>query len=163
VINTAVGSLIAARRNAAARAFLNKMDRAMPALMERMGTAGRIAVADAVLNRATAAREVASYGNRILNPGSSFIVGGRVSAERMRLLDEVADRLATHNAVFRAARTADPMEAARAFAKAHRELTATFNDRGRNRAALIAVIEQLQDSAAKLDEAIEKARTEGEK
>jgi hypothetical protein len=151
-------SLIAARRNAATRQFLNEMDPVIPDLMERLGAAARIATADALRDRALAAADVATYANRLLNPPSRFQASyGGSTPERLELFDDIATRLETHNAIFRQLRLADPMIASRGFAKAHHALVEVFNDPRRNRAAVAQALSTLRESADALAKALDEA------
>lgn len=157
IVDSAISSIIAARRNAQTREFLNEMDRAMPAMMERMGLAARNATVRGAMDRARAAREIAVDANWALNRrGMTVRQNGRRrgTLERMRLYDETVQRLQVHNSVLVNLRKTDPMTAARAFAAAHRALKDVFNDPRRNRAALAAGLREFRESAVELVEAL---------
>jgi hypothetical protein len=156
----ALNSILAAKRNEETRNFLNAMDPAMPAMMERLGFAARLAVAQAALNRARAANAVATYANAALN-GAGMVVPGPPRAatpERMAQYDALLARLDTQNGALLALRGSDPMAAARAFAEAHHALRDLFNDPKAGRAALAKGLADFTAKASALAEALAKAK-----
>lgn len=163
VANAAISSIVAAKRNEAMRKSLNAMDPAMPALMERLGLAARVAHSQAALNSARAARSIARWMNTTLND-EAYIqrTGGarRGTAERARLYDEAETRLDAYDALFSAVTEEDPMKAAVAYAAAHHELTKVYNDPRASRRSLAEALGTLQEAASALSDAIKKAKAE---
>lgn len=159
VVGEIADSLIAARRNSETRDFLRRMDEAMPHLMEQLGLAGRMEVANALVDRAAAAQLIAGYGNQTLGrPVRSRNGRPQFYPERLRRFDDMATRLEVHHVAFRELRLSDPMIAARGFARSHRTLTAVFNDpRRQNRVAFLTAFQEFQASANALVEALHKA------
>lgn len=158
--NQAISSLIAAKRNRATREFLDRMDPAMPFMMERLGSGARIAVLQAAINRARAAQALSEHGNRVLNSEGMVVLRGRdrvATAERMAQFDDLEARLAGYNNAFLALRQADPMIATRGFAEAHRALRDLYHDPRASRAAIAKGLAAFAESAAALAEALEKA------
>lgn len=156
----AIGALVAAKRNKATREFLDKMDEAIPLMMERLGAGGRIAVLQAALNRARATSDLSDFGNDVLNrTGMVRMVGGKRVAtdERMATFDDIAARLSRHNTAFLGLRKTDPMVAARDFAEAHHSLREVFHDPRANRAMIAASLAKFQESAAELAAALKPA------
>lgn len=153
IAERAIGSIIAARRNAHTREFLDRMDPAMPAMMERLGLAARVVTAQAAYDRSLAARYIALQANDALREPGMFVRRGRqriASAERIRVYDDAVQRLAIENNVLKSLRRSDPMAAARAFAAAHHALKEVFHDPRAHRAALAADLKEFQDSAVAL-------------
>lgn len=160
IVSQAISSIVAAKRNKTTRDFLDRYDRAVPIMMERLGTGARLAVLQAATNRARAAQSLAEYGNDTLNSDGMVTRQGRVrvaSANRMASYDEIISRLDGHNIAFLGLRKADPMVAARAFAKSHRALRDIYQDPKANRAALAEGLAKFTDSAAALKEALKDA------
>lgn len=153
IINVAergIDSVIAARRNAQTRAFLDQIDPIIPILMERLGLTARLANGQAAQQRARAAYQIAHDANLSLN-GRTRRPG---TPQRMQLYDDVAGRLQIQNNVLLNLRKSDPMTAARAFAGAHHELRMVYHDPRRHRAALAAGLRTFRESAAELLEAL---------
>ncbi|HVQ09391.1 MAG TPA: hypothetical protein VMS43_13240 [Allosphingosinicella sp.] len=153
VAEAAIGSIIAARRNAHTREFLDRMDPAMPAMMERLGLAARVVTAQAAYDRAQAARYIALHANEALRQPGMFVRRGRqrvASPERIRTYDDAVQRLEIENNALKSLRRSDPMVAARAFAAAHHELKEVFHNPRAHRAALAAGLKEFQDSAVAL-------------
>jgi tetratricopeptide (TPR) repeat protein len=152
-----LNSLIAAKRNAATREFLDRMDPYMPTMMERVGLAARLAHANAARDRALSANAIAGWANERLN-GASLGSQARkrfmTSAERFELYDETLPRLAVHNDAFVKLATSDPMASARAFAQAHQALTALYHDPKASRKAIFEGLADFQEAAAALYEAL---------
>lgn len=157
LVSQAISSIVAAKRNKTTRDFLDRYDRAVPIMMERLGTGARLAVLQAATNRARAAQSLAEYGNDTLNASAMVIKRGRsriASNDRMATYDDILARLDAHNSAFLALRKADPMIAARAFAKSHRALQDIYHDPKANRAALAEGLANFAESAAALKEAL---------
>ena len=161
LVDAGISLILAAKRNAVIREFLNRMDPAMPVFMERVGTAARVQHGQAALERARAAEAIADWGNRSLNAPNMTVAAGRgrkmAAPARLDLFDDVVARLNPHNEEFLKVTSADPMAAARAFASAHHELTAIYNDPRANRAALAEGLGKFTEAAAALHEALEQA------
>jgi hypothetical protein len=160
LVAQAISSIVAAKRNKATRDFLNKYDRAVPIMMERLGTGARFAILQAALNRARAAKSLSEYANSSLNAKGMVTMRGRnriAVQARMDQYDDITARLDNHNAAFLALRKADPMVAARAFAESHRALRHIYNDPKANRAALAEGLAKFAESAAALKEALDAA------
>lgn len=161
LVSTIADSLIAARRNAETRRFINDIDSNIPDLMERLGLAARIKLAQALVDRARAAHAVAQYGNLALKPPRKARADAQtVNLERLATFDEISDRLESHNSAFRGLRSSDPMRAARAFAKAHRALRDVYNDPKANRQAFQTAFHEFATSATALAKALRKADAE---
>lgn len=160
LVAQAISSIVAAKRNKTTRDFLNKYDRAVPIVMERLGTGARFAILQASLNRTRAAQSLSEHANRSLNSKGMVTVRGRdrIAAQaRIDQYDDITARLDSHNAAFLALRKADPMVAARAFAESHRALRDIYNDPKANRAALAEGLAKFAESAAALKEALDAA------
>ncbi|HEX8468994.1 MAG TPA: hypothetical protein VF620_14440 [Allosphingosinicella sp.] len=157
VAKAAITGLINAKRNRATRQFLDIMDPVMPNMMERVGLAARLAQAGAAVNRARAAQTIAVWGNKKLNAGLRQATRRSGAPEsRLRMFDEYMARLKPHNDEFIRVTSSDPMEAARAFAAAHHELTKVYRDPRANRKALAEGLADFQEAAAVLVEALKK-------
>jgi hypothetical protein len=152
-------SVIAAKRNAATREFLDRMDPYVPAMMERTGLAARLLQATAAKNRASAAYLVARTANRQL-AGRGLKAGERSrfmsSHERIERYDNAVSVLAVHNGAVANLVSSDPMIAARAFAEAHRGLRDVYHDPKANRKAIMDGLTKFQDAAVALYEALKK-------
>lgn len=160
IVSQAVSSIVAAKRNKTTRDFLDRYDRAVPIMMERLGTGARLAVLQAATNRARAAQSLAEYGNETLNSSEMVIKRGRArvaSVNRMASYDEIISRLDGQNIAFLGLRKADPMAAARAFAKSHRALRDIYHNPKANRAAIAEGLANFTESAAALKEALKEA------
>ncbi|WP_022685458.1 hypothetical protein [Sphingomonas phyllosphaerae] len=162
VFDQAVSGIIAAKRNEATRTFLNRMDLVMPTLMERIGLAARYQHAAAAMGRARASQAIAHTANWTLNePRLSQRASGQgmvATTERMMLFDQLTERLDAQNIAFIEVTAADPAGAARAFADAHHELTAVYNDPRSNRLALAEGLAEFTQAAVALDAAIGKTQ-----
>lgn len=166
LVANAIGSLVARNRNRTTREFLEKYDQAIPLAMERLGTGARLAVLTAAHNRARAASALSDHGNLYLNAPSLVIQGQALgngttnrmaTPERMRSYDDLIGRLNEHNTAFVALRSADPMEAARAFAESHHALLLVYQDPRADRAALAEGLAKFAEAAAALKEALDAA------
>lgn len=149
----AISAIIAARRNAYTREFLDRMDEVMPSMMERLGLAARVVTAEATEFRAQTARYVAARTNELINEPDMLVRRGRTvvaSPERIRLYDDTVERLRAHNDALLALRRSDPMVAARAFATAHHELREIYHNPRAQRRALAEGLKEFQDSAVAL-------------
>lgn len=154
-----LGSIMAAKRNAATRKFLDEMDPYMPAMMERTGLAARLLQATAAKNRASAAYLVARTANRRLaGRGLKPAELGRYmnSHERIERYDDAVSVLAVHNGAVANLVSSDPMIAARAFAESHRALRDIYHDPKANRKAILEGLAKFQDAAVALYEALKK-------
>ena len=116
-----IAAAVAAERNARLGAMLAAYDRLMPYVMERVGHAGRLVAEQTLRNRTQAAYLRAVNANLLL--------ADRTSSPTQRLLayGATAPAIEEQNRAILRLRAADPMQAARAFASAHRDLTAAFN------------------------------------
>jgi hypothetical protein len=154
-----VNSIIAAKRNAATRKFLDKMDPYMPAMMERTGLAARFQQAAAVKNRATVANSIARGANKHLR-GDGLKPGERAryltSQERLARYDQAVSLLEIHNGAMVKLASSDPMIAARAFAVAHRSLREIYHDPKANQKAIMEGLESFQEAAIALYKALKK-------
>ncbi len=160
LVAQAISSIVAAKRNRTTREFLNKYDRAVPIMMERLGTGARFAILQAALNRARAAQSLSEHANRSLNAKGMVSMRGRdriAVQARIDQYDDVIARLDGQNTAFLALRKADPMIAARAFAASHRALRNIYNDPKANRTALAEGLAGFAESAAALKEALDEA------
>jgi hypothetical protein len=157
--DAAISSIIAAKRNAATREFLDEMDQYMPTLMERVGAAARLAHAQAALNRAYAADNVVTWANERLESPDMFRKAGKRRSgtqARVAIYDDVVSRLAAHNSGFMKVTSSDPMAAARAFAEAHHALREIYHDPRASRRALAQGLASFQEAAIALKEALQK-------
>jgi hypothetical protein len=159
---TGISSIIAAKRNAVTQKFLNEMDPAMPTLMERIALAARYQHAAVALNRSKAAQAIAHTANRTLS-GPQLVPrragqGLLATTERMALFDEAAERLAVQNTAFVEVTAGDPAIAARAFADAHHELTAVYNNPRSNRLALAKGLGEFTEAAVALNAALNQSK-----
>jgi len=153
IAEQAISSIIAARRNAHTREFLDRIDPAMPAMMERLGLAARVVTAQAAYDRAVTAQYIALQANDDLRESRMFVRrGGRTvaSPERVQSYDDTVQRLAVENSALKGLRASDPMVAARAFAAAHHALREVYHNPRAHRAALAAGLKEFQDSAVAL-------------
>lgn len=157
--NTVVSSVIAGKRNAETRRFLDDMDRYMPTLMERIGLAARIGHSGAAVARAQAAERLAVWANDRLNASDMYRRAGKkggASQTRIDLYDQTVTRLAAHNEALRRVALSDPMVPARGFAAAHHALTEVYHDPKKSRQALAQGLHDFQEAAAELHEALTK-------
>jgi hypothetical protein len=160
LVAQAISSVVAAKRNKTTRDFLNKYDRAVPIMMERLGTGARFAILQAASNRTRAAESLSEHANRSLNAKGMVTMRGRdriAVQTRIDQYDDIIARLDSHNASFLALRKADPMIAARAFAESHRALRDIYNDPKASRAALAEGLAKFTESAAAVKEALNAA------
>lgn len=152
-------SIIAAKRNAATREFLDKMDPYMPAMMERTGLAARLLQATAVKDRATTAHSIARGANRHL-AGIGFTPREQrrymISQDRLARYDQAVSLLEVQNGAMVQLASSDPMIAARAFAVAHRSLRDIYHDPKANRKAILEGLASFQDAAVALYKALKK-------
>jgi hypothetical protein len=131
MIGEIVASIDPARRNRRMAEYLKAYNRAMPHIMERIGHAARLAAAQAVESRASAASILAVTANKALSDAPVNNGGARL------LIFEAFDaRIRAENEKLRELRASDPMAAARAFAAAHDGLTQAFLSPGSARTSL---------------------------
>jgi hypothetical protein len=157
ILRAAADSAEASRRNAATLRILNEIDAILPAYMERVGSAGRVALASTIVERARAATTLANTANSALAL-PEVVASGTL---RTQLLVNYDEQLRAENGALLSLRTADPMRAARAFAGAHRALRDVFADPRSQRSALARGLKDFQEAATALDEALAEAKQEG--
>lgn len=150
-----LSAIVIAQRNKRIRDYLTAYDAIMPYVMERVGTAGRLATAQAISNRTAASARLAQNAATSLND-AALLGPGAPRAARLKLFQDYEARLVVENVTLRGLRSADPMAAARGFAKAHHDLAVAYASPKANRAAAVSGLKDFNDAAATLVEALNK-------
>ena len=149
VIQQAIASAQASARNKRVGEMLATFDSQMPTAMERIGYAGRVSNAQAIVARANAAAALAKRANVLMAqaaPGTS----------QLQTYAVVEPELTVQNDALRSLRGADPMVAAQAFAAAHRKLIEAYRAPKADQAAGAAAAKAFSDAAQKLSDALSK-------
>jgi len=144
-----VSNAMAADQNAKYSRLLERYDRLLPYVLERIGHAGRLTAELALRDRAKAAQAYAGNANLLLSARGT-------PTERLQVLAIVSPDIARQNDAILRLRAADPMVAARRFATAHHELVAAYAGGKGSTAAASAGLQAFSKAAAELKKALAK-------